>query len=379
LRHWPLLLTISILLISFTACTIPATQTADKPAEQSASPAAASADQKPAQSSDQKASDNTGNAQTGKGKTIGVSSMHTSNDWTKFASDAVKKTLEDKGYTIIHTNAQNVTSQQVKDVENLIAKKVDGIIIAGGEQNAFVDISLKAKEAGIPIVAMEMYLPGALCGVMVDNYTGGTQCGLFMVNHMQGAGKYIVLNTPGWQTLTIRKRMAQAVMEDFPDMQQVGEFEVAGDAVQVAYEAVKGALRNNPDLKGVLSTWGLPVVGAAKAVQEAGLEKQVVLMSADSDRPVLAKMAEENAPLIANIGQDPRLNGQFAAEILDRALTEGVQNLPKVVLAPTFMVSNDDYTEDFAEIIRIGMADLWDKVYTDQKREFESNGKNVSK
>lgn len=308
--------------------------------------------------------------QSGKGKTIGVASLHLVNDWNNYATEAIKEYLEARGYEVIHTNAQDNTSQMVRDVENLIARGVDGIIIAGGEAHAFRDLSTRAKDAGIKVIGMDMFLPGASSGVGADNYVGGTLIGEFMVNRMQGTGKYIVLNSPGWQSLSIRKRMAVAVFEDFPLMVNVGEFEVAGDPVQIGSDSVKAVVRNHPDLKGVLCTWGMPAIGAAKAVQELGLQNQICVVSADSDRVVMEKMAEGDAPKMANIGQAPRENGRIAAAMVDLAINRGDADMATIVFAPTLMVSNGDPITDFPEIERTNMRDLWDKVYTTEKREF---------
>lgn len=309
--------------------------------------------------------------QTGKGKTVGVASLHLVNDWNTFATEEVRNYLEARGYTVIHTNAMDSTSQMVKDVENLIERKVDGIIIAGGEAHAFMNLSITAKNAGIKVIGMDMYLPGASSGVAADNYTGGTQIGQFMVNKMHGSGKFIILNSPGWQSLTIRRRMALAVFEDFPGMKLVGEYEVATDPLQSSSDFVKAAVQNHPDLEGVLATWGLPGIGAANAVQELGLQDQICVVCADSDREVMEKMSEDDAPKMANIGQDPRKNGAYAAEMMDKALTKGDADMPTMFFAPTLMVSNDDHNIDFPEIIRINMKDLWDRVYVEYERTFD--------
>jgi ribose transport system substrate-binding protein len=93
---------------------------------------------------------------SGVGKTIGVASLHLVNDWNNYATEAIKEYLEARGYQVIHTNAQDSTSQMVRDVENLIARKVDGIIIAGGEAHAFMELSTRAKNAGIKVIGMDM-------------------------------------------------------------------------------------------------------------------------------------------------------------------------------------------------------------------------------
>jgi hypothetical protein len=56
--------------------------------------------------------------------------------------------------------------------------------------------------------------------------------------------------------------------------------------------------------------------------------------------------------------------------MVDLAINRGDANMPTMVFAPTLMVSNGDPIADFPEVERTNMRDLWDKVYTTEKREF---------
>lgn len=307
----------------------------------------------------------------GKGKTIGVSSLYTGSDWNAFLPDQIKKDLEAQGFKVVHTNAQGQTRQQVADVENLIQSKVDGIIIGGGEGRAFFDAAAKAKQAGIPLVGVDMYLPDAIASVASDNYTGGTQIGLFLVNAMHGEGKVIILDTVGWQTLIIRKRMATATFAEFPDIKVVGEYEIGvSDPLNQSYNIVKDAIRNNPDIKGVLSTWSLPALGAAKAIKEMGLTKQITVVGTnDGDRASIEGLADPTGPISATIGQAPRKLGSAAADIIAKAAT-GVKDLPTSVVVPTYLMTNGNPEGAFTELISTSPAQLWDTLHPDIKRPF---------
>ncbi|MEM3658380.1 MAG: sugar ABC transporter substrate-binding protein [Candidatus Hadarchaeum sp.] len=302
-------------------------------------------------------------------KVIGVANQWLGNDWNRFCYDAIVERLQELGYEVIGTNALGVTSQQVADVATFIARKVDGIIIKGGEGPAFVDVAKEAFEAGIPVVAVDMYLDGAVVNIASNNWVGGVYLGLYMVNYMHRSGKYIILDTPGWHTLMQRREAALTVFKFFPAMVCVGSYEVGTtDPVQEAYNITKQALRAHPDLKGVLCTWGLPVVGAAQAVIEMGKQDQVVLVSADSDRPVLEIMGRPDAPPMANIGQLPKLLGRLAAEYIDQAVRIGdvrkaIKLLPPLVFGPTYMISNRDPGMDFSEIFRVTPDKAWEIMY----------------
>jgi len=302
-------------------------------------------------------------------KVIGVANQWLGNDWNYFCNEAVKSRLEELGYKVIDTNAMGETRRQVADVENFLSMGVDGVVIKGGEGYAFFDLSEKLWKAGIPCVGVDMYLPGAVASVSTNNYEGGVKLGMFLVNKMHREGKIIVLDTPGWQTLEQRRRCALAVLKDFPEIKIISEHEVGTAApVDSAYTITKAVLRAHPDLKGILCTWGLPLVGASKAVRELGKQDQVVIVCADNDRPVLQEMARPDAPAMACLGQRPDMLGKIAAELIDKAVKAGSvekarATLPTVAFGPTLMISNVDPISDFSEVRRQTVDESWEEVY----------------
>jgi ABC-type sugar transport system substrate-binding protein len=207
--------------------------------------------------------------------------------------------------------------------------------------------------------------------VYADNYSGGTQMGIFLSTKMKGEGKVIVLDTPGWHSLLIRARMAQATFEEFPGIEVLNTFEVGvDDPVGNAYKIVKSTLRQHPDLKGIITTWDMPTVGAIKAVKEMGKTKQIFISSADPGKPLLAEMAKPDAPVMMCMGQNARVLGQLAAEFMDRALTQGVDSVPLSVFGPTYFISNGDPKTDFSELTPMTPGECWDIYHYDTKRPF---------
>lgn len=311
-------------------------------------------------------------AKTGSGKKIGVASQWLGNDWNINCSDGIKKYLQSKGYEVVHTNGMGKTSQQVADVENFISMKVDGIIVAGGEGGAFHEVSMKAKEARIPLVGVDMFLPGAITGVEADNFSGGVQMGLYMVNKMQGKGKVIILDTPGWQSLFIRAKMAKGVFEEYKGIKVLNTYEVGvDDPVNQSYNIVKSALKKEPDIKGVLCTWGVPAIGAHQAIEELGLQKQIVIANADTDKAVLELMAAKGAPNWAMMGQNSRALGERAAKILDSALVNGVNTAPFGSWGPTYSVCAGDPTKDFSVIEYTTIKDMWTAAFGNSENPFK--------
>ena len=310
--------------------------------------------------------------QTGAGKMIGISHFWLGNDWNLFMKDAMVPYLESRGYKVNVTNAMGRTDQQKADIENFISSKVNGLIIAGGEAGAFMDLSLKAKAAGIPLVTIDMVLPGGISSVSADNYGGGTQLGLFIVKQLKGAGKVMILDSPGWKSVQIRGEMVKAVLSDYPGIKIVGSYEVnSADPVNSAYSIAKSVIKSNPDLKAILCTWGLPSLGANQAVTELGLEKQVVIANADSDKAILEAMGSKGAPVWGMLGQNSRVLGNNAAKILDDALVNGVNSVPFAKWGPTYLVTNIDVAEAFSKLEYVDKSSLWSIAYGDKDNPFK--------
>ena len=308
-------------------------------------------------------------------KVVGIANQWLGNDWNYLANKAIVDYFEARDYKVISTNAQGATNQQKADVENFIQMKVDGIIIKGGEGGAFVDVSKKAWDANIPLIGQQMFLPGAVCTVMSDSWEGNVNMGVWLVNQMHGEGKYIILDAAGWHSLVVRRDSAELVLKNFPKIKRIADvYEVdTADAINNSYDIVKATLRSHPDLKGVVCTWGQPAVGAIKAIKDMKKEKQVAVICTDADRPVLAEMAKSDAPRTALLGLVPKAQGEYAAEMLEKAMKfktvqEAKSNLPTLYLVPSHLITNTGASKSFKHKVLMELDEAWSFFHKGKKR-----------
>ncbi len=111
---------------------------------------------------------------------------------------------------------------------------------------------------------------------------------MFLVNSMRGEGKVLILNLPSWDSIRQRAEAARLVLKEFPGISIVAEHEVGvHEPIETAKSITKATIRANPDLKGIIATWGLPGIGAAQAVMELALQDQVAVATCDFDRPLV--------------------------------------------------------------------------------------------
>jgi ABC-type sugar transport system substrate-binding protein len=310
-------------------------------------------------------------------KVVGVSNLWLGNDWNARCNQTIVDYFEKKGYKVVDTNAQGRTAQQKADVENFISMKVNGIIIKGGEGDAFLDVSKKAWDGNIPVVTVIMFLPHAVHNSTEDSWQGSTNLAVWMVNQMHGSGKYIGLDAAGWHTLEVRRRSFEEVFRWFPEIKRIGEYyEVdPADPVNRSYEITKATLRAHPDLKAVATTWGLPAVGAIKAIKEMKAEKQVCVISIDQEPALLAEMHKPDCPPTAVLGIQPAVQGEAAAKAMEAALQyktvkEAKANLPTLSVVPVTYVATKDIAEFKQKIIYPTVDAAWEANFagTNMKR-----------
>ncbi len=309
-----------------------------------------------------------------KQKVIGVSNLWLGNDWNARANQTIIDYFEKKGQKVISTNAGGNTGQQIADVENFVSMKVDGIIIKGGEGDAFLSVSKKAWDANIPIVTVIMFLPYAVHNSVEDSWQGSTNLAVWLVNQMRGSGKYIGMDAAGWHTLEVRKRAYGEVLRWFPDIKMIGKWHEVNpaDPINNAYKITKATLRAHPDLKGVATTWGLPAVGAIKAIIEMKKQDQVSVISIDQEAALLAQMHKPDSPATAVVGIQPVVQGTEAAKALDAAMKfktvqEAKANLPALSVIGVSYVATKNVDEFRPKKIYKSVDAAWDGNFAGTK------------
>ncbi len=299
----------------------------------------------------------------GTGIVVGVATQHMGNAWNTNCVQAIQDTLEPLGFTVEHQDGGGDTAQQVAAVENFITKGVDYIIVAGGEGGAFNSVSVKASEAGIPVIGVDMFLEGAVTGIMCDNWSGGVQMGIYAANMMGGDGKYILLDTSGWATLLDRGEAAESVLSSFDGIEKVGETRevAASDPVTQGYDVTKAALTADPDIEAILVTWNMPAVGVYNALVEMGKVDEVTIVSADTGDDVISAMIEETAGHWGFMGQNSYELGVMAANSITTLMEGGTVSFAQI--GTSYFVSNDDYIDSDIKTVQIqNPEDHWAEV-----------------
>lgn len=204
--------------------------------------------------------------------TVALCNISVVNDWRVAMVEEFK--YEAKKYKdikeVIVTDANNNVAKQIADMEDLIAKKVDLIVITA-PPTALVPAVEKAIAAGIPVVSYDSVVdsPAVTVKNIADQSEIGEELAKFIVNELKGKGKVAMLTgiagtTPG----QMRYEAALKVFKSTPGIKVVGQV-WTNSAFDVAKRAAENFIAANPDLDAIYADGGPSGFGALQAVYEA--------------------------------------------------------------------------------------------------------------
>jgi simple sugar transport system substrate-binding protein len=188
-------------------------------------------------------------------------------------------------------------AQQVKLVEDLIARKVDTIGLIPLDVNVMEPVLQRAAAAGIPIVTHEA--PEQKTKTwnieLIDSVEFGEVQMERLAQSMGGKGEYIVL--VGTLTTPLHNVWADAAIayqvKNYPEMKLVTDRFPGADEVDTAYRVAMDAMTAYPDLKGVIAFGSNGPIGAGNAVRERAMQEQVSVVGTCLPSPGRALIADE--------------------------------------------------------------------------------------
>jgi simple sugar transport system substrate-binding protein len=205
-------------------------------------------------------------------------------NWFLRLEEGVEEFGEDYGVKAFMEGPSQVDSAaQVAIIEDLIAQGVDAIcnVPYGVPENE--PAQKKAIEAGIIVIGHEAATAteGSLHYDVeaFDNCAYGEEMLREVATRIGEEGQYIqfvgsLTNASHNEWQDCAKAYAE---ENYPNLEFIAKYESKEDS-EVAYNTMKDVLKTYPDVKGVLGSSALDVVGAGRAIEEADLQDAIAVV-----------------------------------------------------------------------------------------------------
>lgn len=203
-------------------------------------------------------------------------------------------------------------SLEAREIEQLVARGVDGIIATAGDAQTMNSAIDRAIAAGIPVVLFNSDAPESqrLAFVGTNNYNAGCEAGKAVAAWHGDAAVVGISTFPGPDHLARRQQGFEDCLKAAAPGATIAQVVNDEGRVDRAEAAVTAMLQANPAINVVFGAHGNPGPGAASAVRTLGLQGKVDILAFDFGVPVLELI--QSGEIKATVGQNPYLMGYMA-------------------------------------------------------------------
>lgn len=303
-----------------------------KAAETTAAPAAAETTAAPAQEEKKEEKEETTEAQAssetagGEGYVVALCNYSIGNSWRaqmeqEFVAEAEKLKADGVVSEYYITNSNEDINKQISDMQDLITKKVDAIVITAASPTALAPVVEEATEAGIKVVSFDNVVETEeqVATVGIDEKEFGRIGAEWLVDKLDGKGKIVVLNgIAGTATDSLRWGGAEEAFKQYPDIEILGSANASWDYAQ-GKAAMESMLSAYPEIDGVWSQGGAMTQGAIDAFIAAG--RDLVPMTSEGNNGAIRAWIENKDKGLSCIApSNPTYTSAEALRVVVKAL-----------------------------------------------------------
>jgi ribose transport system substrate-binding protein len=247
---------------------------------------------------------------------VGVAYCTLQEEFSVFMQKGIQEAAAKQGIQITEVDYKMDLAKGVDVVENFITMKVDAIILWPLDMTAFGGVSERAKEAGIPIITIDINInENYTCYVASDNISGGRESAKYGFDFLGGKGKVLIITCdPGWTSVVERIDGYNEALKSYPNIKIVEQFDAGLEGRAGLANTVENALNANPDIDLILAGWGDCAMGALAALElypEKFSKVQIIGYDATPDQ---LNAMKEGRQMLASMAQYPELIGSTAVE-----------------------------------------------------------------
>ncbi len=277
------------------------------------------------------------------GKTLGFSMSFSTTEWVVQQRQGVEEMAAKYGLKTIVYDAGDNPAKEVTNLEDLVTKKVDVIVISTYYSEAITPAIKTINNAKIPIVVLSSALAtGAdfTSHLSVDTLATAREAGKLFVQKLGGKGKIVQIEgKPGSAVNQARGKGFREVIDQEKGIEVVADVVANYERAQ-ALRAMEDILRAHPKIDAVYCHNNDMALGAIKAAKEAGRDKEMWFVGYDG-LTLEELQAINNGDLYGCYYYLP-----FGAEGVDVAvrILKG-QKVPKEIVFPSPFMSKNNVSD----------------------------------
>lgn len=212
---------------------------------------------------------NTSSESTKKEITIGLSFPAADHGWLGAIITNAQDEAKAQGVKYITTTADN-PNKQTSDVEDLITKKVDAIVMLPIESAALTPVAQKVIDAKIPLIVIDREIESDNFTALVkgDNKGVGINAAKYIAQKLNGKGNVVIIEGVPCSVTTLRTEGFKEVIKNYPDIKivatQAGDFQK-----EKSLTVMQNILQSQKQIDAVYTEDDEMAFGVIQAIKEA--------------------------------------------------------------------------------------------------------------
>jgi ribose transport system substrate-binding protein len=292
-----------------------------------------------------------------KGIAIGFSQRRVAgSEWYEQLIRVAKGEADHLGVKLTILDAQGQNPKQVSDMEDLISKKVDAIILNPNDSSGVLTGVKEVHKAGIPLVVVNSVLDpsgGPFTFVSTFAFNTGYKSGRALADAVikkwgwKNEIKAVVLSANPQELESDQRRWGQlagyndVMLEKYAKTNlKIVAFDYYQWVPDVALTKMNDILQAHQDIDVVFSACDGGAQGIIPALTNAGLVGKVLVTSIDGRKSVLKWMKDGDKGVVGDAFNDPRLMGKWA--VYFAAYAAAGQPGPATFYVPNPLVTPDN-------------------------------------
>jgi ribose transport system substrate-binding protein len=283
---------------------------------------------------------------------IGLSVLTLTNPFFKVIADTMREEAAKHGYRVAAVSGENDVARQQNQVKDFLVLKVAAVVLCPCDSKAIGPAIQEANAAGVPVFTADIacLAPGAkvVCHVATDNYTGGKQAALAMIEALgEAGGKVAILDHKPVESCQLRVKGFKEEVAAHNAQNPGGIIAIVaelpgGGLKDQGYKVAEDLLQAHADLAGIFAINDPSALGASAALEKAGRADRVKLVGFDGQPE--GKQAIKEGKIYADPIQYPERIGRETAQAILKYF-EG-EKVPPEILIPTALYRQADAAQD---------------------------------
>jgi ribose transport system substrate-binding protein len=232
-------------------------------------------------------------------------------------------------------------NNQTNQIDNFISSNVNLILLGAADSKGIAPAVLRAKQAGITVVAVDVGAEGGVdATVTSNNKQAGTEDGAYVAQRLKGKGQIVIVNGPPVTAVTDRVAGFLEEIKKHPDIKILSQDQNAGGSRDGGLRVMSDLLTAFKQIDAVFAINDPTAIGCDLAAKQAQ-RKEFFIVGVDGSPDIVPFLKDPASLIAATAAQDPYLMAEEAVKI-GYSIMQGKKPKEELTLIPVGLITREN-------------------------------------